>query len=223
MTQNEIEFEIRKCINPDCGLRFSMMAGEVKGQICPICRSKTQQVRGLYGRNEVSREENEKFPGVDVEVLLDNIRSVWNVGAMIRTADGAGVKRIHLCGVTAKPDHPRVMKTSLGAERAVEWVFHPDGVEACRKLQSEGYRIWALEGGNQAVPLFQTSTQDRVGPIVLVVGNELTGVDPDILELCERVVFLPMQGVKGSLNVAVAFGIAVYHLRFGEAVTITRP
>lgn len=211
MKEKVISFVVRKCINDVCGLRFTMLADDVRGERCPVCRSDTVQIGIEYAKNEVEKifSDDEQ---VHLEVLLDNIRSAWNVGSMIRTADGAGVKKVHLCGVTPTPEHPRVPKTSLGAERIMAWSFHADGASACSELKEQGYRIWALEGGVRAEPLYAVDSSWPGKPILLVVGNEVTGVDPGILELCERVVCLPMQGFKGSLNVAVAFGIAVYTL-----------
>jgi tRNA G18 (ribose-2'-O)-methylase SpoU len=168
-----------------------------------------------YAKSEISRQAQDTNQ-VHLEVMLDNVRSAWNVGSMIRTADGAGVKKVHLCGVTPTLDHPRVSKTSLGAERIMEWSFYPDGELACRDFINKGYRIWALEGGDRAESLFRIKCPWPGKPLLLVVGNELTGVDPGILSMCERVVSLPMLGFKGSLNVAVAFGIAVYTLCWGR-------
>ncbi len=154
-------------------------------------------------------------PGPPVEALLDNIRSTFNVGAMFRTADGAGVRHIHLAGVTPAPDHPKVGKTALGAEYAVPWTLHWDALEAARECKQNGMRLWALEGGAEARPLFDLRPELPGPPILLAVGNEVSGVDPGILELCDRHISIPMQGVKRSLNVSIAFGIAVYFLRFG--------
>jgi tRNA G18 (ribose-2'-O)-methylase SpoU len=151
-----------------------------------------------------------------VEALLDNIRSIYNVGSMFRTADGAGIRHLHLCGMTATPEQPKVVKTALGAEQAVGWTFHPNGLEAAEGLQKQGYRLWALEGGRRAEPLFAAQVDPAGPPILLVVGNEVAGVDPAILERCERVLSIPMSGVKQSLNVVVAFGIAAYFLRWGD-------
>jgi tRNA G18 (ribose-2'-O)-methylase SpoU len=150
--------------------------------------------------------------------MLDNIRSAWNVGSMLRSADGAGVRHVHLCGVSSPPDNPKVAKTALGAENSLPWTFHPDGAAAALEMQAQGFRLWALEGGPRAESLFDVSADLPGAPLVLVVGNELSGVDPGILDQCERVVCLPMQGIKGSLNVAVAFGIAVYYIRFGPSL-----
>jgi 23S rRNA (guanosine2251-2'-O)-methyltransferase len=203
-------FDVRKCQNPECGLRYQMKSGEAAGERCPLCRSEAVVVVSGSGQHSIKKTQG---PGrlPRVEALLDNIRSAWNVGSMFRTADGAGVQRLHLCGLTPRPDNPRVIKTALGAERSVPWLYHADGVQACMDLQSHGYRIWALEGGEKAVPISEVSLPQE-SPLIFVIGNEVSGVDPGILNLCERVVYLPMKGLKGSFNAAVAFGIAAYTL-----------
>ena len=207
-------FQVRQCTRETCGLRFSIQFGDRRGERCPLCRAETIVLDQTYER-QVIHQPAVQSSGPELEVLLDNIRSAWNVGSMLRTADGAGVRRVHLCGVSSTPDNPKVAKTALGAEKSLPWTFHPDGVAAARSLKEQGLRLWALEGGLRAESLFDQSTELPGAPVVLVAGNELTGVDPGILDLCERVVCLPMQGIKGSLNVAVAFGIAVYYIRFG--------
>jgi tRNA G18 (ribose-2'-O)-methylase SpoU len=153
--------------------------------------------------------------GPEVEGLLDNIRSTFNVGNMLRTADGAGIRHMHLCGITPAPSHPKLAKTALGAERAVAWTHHKDGLAAAISLKKRGLRLWALEGGARSVSLFESISELHGSPIVIVAGSEVSGVDPGILNECERVICLPMQGSKTTLNVAVAFGVAVYFLRFG--------
>ncbi len=220
--ENEVTFQAWQCSNPGCGLRFSVVANQPFNPSCPACKSAMQAVGQPYGRADVPRAVSQAVSAVTLEVMLDNIRSAWNVGAMLRTADGAGVRKVHLVGVTPLPDNPKVSKTALGAEKSLPWQHHPNGVQAAQALIDQGMRLWALEGGTRAEPLFDclpnaAGEPDTQGaPLVLVVGNELTGVDPGILELCQRVVCLPMQGVKGSLNVAVAFGVAVYAMRWGE-------
>jgi 23S rRNA (guanosine2251-2'-O)-methyltransferase len=153
--------------------------------------------------------------GPEVEALLDNIRSVFNVGNMLRSADGVGIRHVHLCGITPTPSNPKLAKTSLGAEHTVAWSYHRDGLAAALSLKESGLRLWALEGGARSESLFEAVADLHGPPIVLVVGNEISGVDPGILAQCDRVLYLPMQGVKTTLNVAVAFGIAVYFLRYG--------
>lgn len=206
---------MRQCADGACRLRFPAPA--IFAELpCPRCKGPTRAVMPFPER---------RLPGPDrfpkpvssqpaVEALLDNIRSIYNVGAMLRTADGAGLAHLHLCGITATPEHPRVAKTALGSETAVPWTAYPNALDAADALEAQGYRLWALESVPGAGSLFAVERLPDA-PLVLVVGNELAGVDPALLARCERVLAIPMQGVKGSLNAAVAFGIAVYHLRFG--------
>jgi 23S rRNA (guanosine2251-2'-O)-methyltransferase len=209
-----VRYQVHECTRAGCGLRFSTLLGDPRAVRCPACRAHTLPVDIVYERAVVDLETG-PARGPELEVLFDNIRSAWNVGSMLRSADGAGVRRVHLCGVSSTPDNPKVAKTALGAEKSLPWNFAPNGVAAARALKDRGMRLWALEGGPRAESLFEVATGLPGSPLVLVAGNELTGVDPGILNLCDRVVCLPMQGVKGSLNVAVAFGIAVYYIRFG--------
>jgi tRNA G18 (ribose-2'-O)-methylase SpoU len=151
-----------------------------------------------------------------VEVLLDNVRSLSNVGTIFRSSDGAGVTHIHLGGVTPTPDHPKLAKTALGAERSVAWTHHPDPVAATAKIAAAGTELWALEGGAD-VTLFELLPLPADRRVCLVVGHEVSGVDPRILEQCAVRAHLPMAGLKGSLNVAVAFSVAAYAIRHGLA------
>ncbi|MCI0521658.1 MAG: TrmH family RNA methyltransferase [Chloroflexi bacterium] len=147
-----------------------------------------------------------------VEALLDNIRSAWNVGSMFRTADGVGIRKLHLCGYTSLPDNPKVVKTSLGAEAHVLWEYTPDGVAAARALKGQGCLLWALEDEPRSIPLWDAPEVDIHQRVVLVVGNEVCGIDEGILEVCDLSLHIPMRGVKKSYNAAVAFGIAAYQL-----------
>jgi tRNA G18 (ribose-2'-O)-methylase SpoU len=163
-------------------------------------------------------------PRLRVEALLDNIRSLRNVGSMFRTADGAGLAHLYLGGVTPSPEHPKLAKTALGAERSVPWSRHPDACVAAAELCAGGRRLWALEGGPRSLSIFDpavalAAAERRASeqPVVLVLGHEVSGVDPRIVDQCERVIHLPMMGIKDSLNVSVALGIAAYVLRFGLA------
>jgi tRNA G18 (ribose-2'-O)-methylase SpoU len=149
--------------------------------------------------------------------FLHNIRSVYNVGSMFRTADGAGVAHLYLAGYTASPAHRKLAKTALGAEQTVAWSSCPDAPAGVAQLHALGYRLWALERVPGAMPLHDVPLPLDGQPLVLMVGNEVAGLPPDMLAQAERVIAIPMAGGKESLNVAVAFGIAVYHLRYGAA------
>jgi 23S rRNA (guanosine2251-2'-O)-methyltransferase len=148
-----------------------------------------------------------------LEVLLDNLRSAWNVGTVFRIADGLGIRKLHLGGITPTPANPKVVKTALGAEQNVPWTYYSDGLAAAQSFAEHGYRLWALENHDRAISLLDGSLPEADGKVLLVVGNENTGIDPCILACCERMLCIPMLGVKRSLNVAVAFGIAAGLLR----------
>lgn len=201
-----------------------MAEGSELGADCPICGAPTQFVDAAYESHEVRRPRAPAGP--PVEALLDNVRSLRNVGSMFRTADGAGVTHLHLGGFTPTPAHPKLAKTSLGAERSVAWSHHPDPARAAEALADAGNRLWAIEGGPRARDLFDLVADPELGlgprsaPVVLVFGHEVSGVDPRIVACCEQVARIPMAGVKGSLNVSVAFGIAVYLLRHGRGVVV---
>ena len=205
-----MRFEIRQCLH--CRLRFPQPTGQVEEDTCPACGSPTRR-ETEYASSRTPFSPPSKRPLQ--AALLDNIRSTWNVGAMFRTADGVGLRHLYLCGYTSTPENPKVGKTALGAEQALTWSHHPNGLEIAQTLQAEGKRLVALEGDARAEPIFHLAHTWEDRPTVLVVGNEVAGVDPGILALCEQVVSIPMMGVKESLNAAVAFGVAVYALRFG--------
>jgi len=210
---NPPAIEIRECKRAGCELRYSILASAPNRERCPRCRAITTLVEVVDQPLRVSRASGPE-DRLHLEVLLDNIRSSFNVGAMFRTADGAGVRHIHLCGITPTPHQPEVQKTALGAERSVPWTYYPNGLQAAAVLKESGCRLWALEGGPRSTTIFQRERNQSGSQILLVVGNEITGVDPGVLRLCECVFAIPMQGEKQSLNVAIAFGIAIYTLRY---------
>ena len=144
-----------------------------------------------------------------ITALLHNIRSLHNVGSMFRTSDGAGVEKLYLCGETGIPPRPEIAKTALGAEESVPWEYWMDAKECIAKLKGKGFRIVALELGPKSVDYRKFVTKV---PTCLVVGNEVEGLPRGVLALCDDFIQIPMRGAKESLNVSVAFGIAVYEL-----------
>jgi len=144
-----------------------------------------------------------------VYLILDNIRSLLNVGAIFRTADAVGVKKIYLCGITPQPPHEKISKTALGADTIVPWEYHKQTWRLIEKLNKDGYRIIALEKTKTAKNIFEFKAPNE--RIALIVGNEILGLSPKILKRSSEIVSIPMNGQKESLNVAVAFGIVVYH------------
>jgi tRNA G18 (ribose-2'-O)-methylase SpoU len=159
-----------------------------------------------------TNRERKEERGKNIAVLLDNIRSAWNVGSILRSADGFGFAHAYLCGITPAADNEAVTKTSLGAEDAVPWSSHKDAVKLVKGLKAEGWRVYALEDAPRSLPISRHTNDRPPGPAVLILGNEVTGVDPDLLDLCDQIVYIPMLGDKKSFNVAIAFGIAAYAL-----------
>jgi tRNA G18 (ribose-2'-O)-methylase SpoU len=185
--------------------------GHPYGERCPRCGASTLLVDSRSIEREPIQSDQQKI-NFHLEALLDNIRSAWNVGSIFRTSDGLGICKLHLCGLTPTPENPKVLKTSLGAEQSVEWSQSNDGVQAAKELVAQGYHLWALEYTPGSESLLDISPMQIGQPYCLVVGNEITGIDPAILDMCERLVYIPMLGSKRSFNVAVAFGIAAYYI-----------
>lgn len=198
-----------ECSNPACFFRFPAPPALVN---CPRCGSSARPVPEITDLAEANpRDETSRQP---LEALLDNIRSTYNVGAMFRTSDGAGLSQLYLTGTSPTPENPRVGKTALGAEYSVPWSWHANGLHAAQQIKAQGKHLWALEIGPHSSSIFQAAQELPDDPLCLVVGNEVSGIDPGILALCDARVWIPMQGYKRSLNVAIAFGIAVYTLRY---------
>ena len=141
-------------------------------------------------------------------LVVPNIRSAHNVGAMFRTADGAGVNKIYLCGYSPVPPHPQLDKVSLGAEKWIPFEYFKQCGRALKLLKEKGYNIVALEQTKNCQNLFDFKPKF---PLALVVGNEKTGVTKSLLKYCDTAVEIPMHGRKNSLNVSVAAGVAMYH------------
>jgi len=144
-----------------------------------------------------------------VVLVLDQVRSFYNVGSFFRTADGAGLERLVLCGITAHPPQEGIKKTALGAEETVEWEYEMDATVALRRMKAKGYQVVAVETGEGAEDLFEWAPR---WPVCLVFGNEVEGVNEAVLAECEGRVALEMRGVKNSLNVATVGGIVSYEL-----------
>lgn len=210
---SQIVQRIFQCDNPDCGLRFPGFDGFPRWNRCPKCRSTIHVVAINHHSYQIDRKSNIS-PKLPVEVLLDNIRSAFNVGSIYRTADGTGIKKIYCCGITPTPENPKVMKTALGAEGNVAWEYFPNGVTTAKLLKDEGFPLWALEDLPEAEHLYQVDLPKSGLPIILIVGNEISGIDPGILEISDRIISIPMLGKKQSYNVAVAFSIIASFLLY---------
>lgn len=146
-----------------------------------------------------------------IRLLAHNVRSLWNVGAFFRTCDALKIERLYLTGYTGVPPRREISKVAIGAEKTVPFEAALDPFDFIKTLRSEGWQIVALELTKDAIPLTEFKASDKV---CLVVGHEIEGVSPEMLSSSDATVMIPMLGSKESLNVAVATGIALHHLRF---------
>jgi len=147
-------------------------------------------------------------------IILNNIRSTYNVGAIFRTADAAGVSKIYLCGITPSPPNPKINKVALGAETFLPWEKRKNTWRLLEQLKNEGYFIIALEQGRNSKDIFQVASKMlKKKKLGLILGPEIKGLSSKILNRSDLQLEIPMYGQKESLNVAVAFGIAVYQMR----------
>ncbi len=166
--------------------------------------------RGMRGFSALAPDRPDSVRGCPIYALLDNVRSAWNVGSMFRTADAAGLAGLYLCGLTPTPPRADLEKTALGASRTVRWDYWPRTVDAIEALRARGVQVVALEIGPGAIDVAQVP---RDYPLCFVVGHEVTGIHDEVLARCDRTAAIPMHGQKGSLNVAVSFGVMAYALR----------
>jgi len=166
-------------------------------------------VRNEWGAEQISLEDARLLPRFPVIGVLDHLRSAHNVGSIFRTADGARLQELILCGYTPTPPHKHLEKTALRAVESVPW-RHAEKVEdVIEQLKDCGIQVLALEFTDGSTPLYDFDLQF---PVALVAGNEAGGLEAGVLDLCDAVVHLPMHGLKSSLNVSVAFGIAAYEV-----------
>lgn len=148
-----------------------------------------------------------------IYLILDNIRSMENVGSIFRTADAAGVKKIFLCGITPKPPRKEIDKAALGAVDFVEWEYCEDVKSEISKLKTKRINIIALEQDERSIPYYLIhDICYKLHEIALVVGNEINGVSKEVLDLADQIIEIPMHGKKNSLNVTVATGIALFQI-----------
>ena len=158
----------------------------------------------LHRLSKADYEQAEKTP---IIIVLDNIRSLSNVGAFFRTADAFRIEALYLCGITACPPHREIHKTALGADETVKWRYFETTEAACQAIMKEGYRIFAVEQVEGSVPLQDFRFEPHTA---FVLGNEVEGVSEAALPYCDGAIELPQEGTKHSLNVAVCAGIVMW-------------
>ena len=162
--------------------------------------------------NRFSFEEFKDAPKKRVSVLLDNIRSMLNIGSVFRTSDAFAIEHIYLCGITAKPPHREITKTAIGAEKSVDWTYAESVSECIKSLKSRGHWIIGVEQMDNSIMLDQyTPPNDQ--PIVLIFGNEVSGLSDETVELCDEFIEIPQYGTKHSLNISVSAGVALWEIQ----------
>lgn len=164
--------------------------------------------------DELDRKSVEQFKQAkknSVIAVLDNIRSMHNVGSVFRTADAFLLEAIFLCGYTAQPPHRDIHKTALGATETVDWIHFPTTVEAVHELKERGYKVYAIEQVESSISLekFRLQPNEKVA---VIFGNEVEGVNSDVISMCDGYIEIPQLGMKHSLNISVAAGIVLYKL-----------
>lgn len=163
--------------------------------------------------SELERKSVEEFRAAEklpIVLVLDNVRSAYNVGSVFRTADAFPVEEIYLCGITGYPPHKEILKTALGATETVKWKYSKSTLEVIAELKNTGYKIFAIEQAEGSIMLnnFKLSTSNN--KIALVFGHEVNGVQQDIMNVCDGCIEIPQGGTKHSLNIAVSAGVVLW-------------
>lgn len=163
---------------------------------------------GEIADKRFSAEQLQEATRSPIYSLIDNVRSLYNVGSIFRTSDAARIQGLILTGYTPHPPRKEIEKTALGATRTVPWKYTKDAVEALAELRAAGVRLCVVEQTDKSVPYF--SLTDQHFPLCLIVGNEISGVSKEVVAMADIGIEIPMFGMKQSLNVAVAYGIALF-------------
>ena len=168
------------------------------------------KVKKITELNRISVDEFKETDKTPLVIVLDNIRSLNNIGSMFRTSDAFLVEAIYLCGITATPPNAEIHKTALGAENSVEWSYFEDTKDAVRQLKNSGFTVCAIEQVRNSIML-NNLEPDRGERYAIVLGNEVKGVSQDVVDICDMCIEIPQFGTKHSLNVSVAAGIVIWN------------
>lgn len=159
--------------------------------------------------NRISIEEFKEQVKTPLCVVLDNVRSMHNIGAIFRTADAFKIEKIYLCGITAKPPHRDIQKTALGATESVEWIYKKNSLDALAELKKKNYYTLAIEQADSSTKL-QNYPIDPNKKYALIFGNEVKGVQQNLIDQCDGCIEIPQEGIKHSLNISVCAGILLW-------------
>ena len=160
--------------------------------------------------NRISVQQFHEIEKIPLVVVLDHVRSLYNVGSVFRTSDAFRVNEVVLCGITATPPHTEIHKTALGAEESVSWRYFKDTMEAAQSLRSEGYTLLAIEQCEGSMML-QDFQPDKTKKYAVILGNEVKGVQQSVIDSCDGCLEIPQFGTKNSMNVSVTAGIIIWH------------
>jgi 23S rRNA (guanosine2251-2'-O)-methyltransferase len=162
--------------------------------------------------DRISVEEFQKIKKLPIIVLLDNVRSMNNVGSIFRSCDAFLVEKLYLCGITPTPPHRDIRKTALGADESVSWEYSKSPLELIELLKKEGYKIIGIEQATKKTLLnhFKPSLDEK---FVFVFGSEVGGVSQEVINCCDEIVEIPQEGTKHSLNISVSVGVVLWHYR----------
>jgi 23S rRNA (guanosine2251-2'-O)-methyltransferase len=159
----------------------------------------------------LTTEEFKKTKKTPVIVVLDNVRSMHNIGSVFRTSDAFLVEAIYLCGITSKPPHKDIHKTALGATESVDWYYYKNTIDLVSVLKQKDYTIVAVEQTTESISL-QDFRIDRSGKYAFIFGHEIRGVDQKVIDLCDVSLVIPQQGTKHSLNISVTTGLVLWEV-----------
>lgn len=161
--------------------------------------------------NRVSVDEFKEQEKLPVAVVLDNVRSMHNVGSIFRTSDGFAVEQVILCGITGQPPHREIEKTALGATQSIDWKYFPDTLQAVQQLRDNGYQIIAIEQAENSLMLHQFEPQAGK-KYALIFGNEVNGVSDEVMKQIDTCIEIPQFGTKHSFNIVVSAGIVLWDI-----------
>lgn len=203
-------------------------------KIVPLQENKHFMSRKLETEEiiRISTEEFKQAKKIPLVMVLDNVRSMHNIGSVFRTSDAYLIEKVILCGITAQPPHPEIHKSALGAEFSVDWEYYADTNEAVEALKNQGYKVWAIEQAENSIMLQDFFKQSECSPklgelskglrgmpnsqlstphsYAVIMGNEVKGVQQSVIDRCEGCIELPQFGTKHSLNVSVTAGIVIW-------------
>lgn len=159
--------------------------------------------------NRITTDEFKNTDKIPLVVILDNVRSLNNIGSVFRTSDAFLVESIYLCGITATPPHTEIHKTALGAEDSMDWKYFENTTDAINRLRSSGYNIFAIEQVENSIML-EDIELDKTSKYAVILGNEVKGVQQEAVDMCDNCIEIPQYGTKHSLNVSVTAGIVIW-------------